>query len=466
MCFKSQIYVVLLLLCCSCAVKRQMTEVLTGELKAEIAVSSMEASIVSSIDNSDDTLLTMSAVMNAQKDSITGEMVATDVLRASRVVARFRHSAERGGLVRIEFDLCVPADMIVSKWKLGFYPRLTMGNDSCALEPVFVTGEEYRGRQLRGYQRYQKFLDGIITDSDAFIRKESLEIFIRRHFPQIYKMKSDSSFVAEYQDESLFGVTVKDAVEHYKKHFLIKRNNRKINDSTKVFKSFVKDPIQRENVRLDTVMSSFEGDLIYRYQQVLDYRPMLKKIILDTDVRLYENGDVLAYLESPQSLTYYISSLSSLVDKRLKYCFCDGELVVDTLYMRGVELMEKADYKKSLKILRPYNDYNTALALLLSGYDESALSCLLALVDKSSIVSSTDATTVPSCEGTVIGTPIRELAGNVFYLMAVSYSRLGEDANAIKAYKRSIDIDSSLVHRANLDPEVYELLNRTSFFNK
>ena len=38
-------------------------------------------------------------IMNAIRDSETGEMVATDVINASTVVARFRNVAERGGYV-------------------------------------------------------------------------------------------------------------------------------------------------------------------------------------------------------------------------------------------------------------------------------------------------------------------------------------------------------------------------------
>lgn len=440
MCSKVVVSMVLVLICCSCAVKRQMTQVLTGELKADIAIPQMEVPVLSYEDSSDDTVLTTSAVMNAMKDSVTGEMVATDVLRASKVVARFRHAAERRGVVMIEFDLCVPSDMIVSKWKLGFYPKLSMNDDSCDLAPVFVTGEEYRGKQLRGYERYRKFIDSIITDDAAFIRQDNLEIFIRRHFPLTYRMKTDSSFVTGSHEENLFGVTVSEAVEHYKRHLLIRRNQKKINDRDKVFRTLVKDPVGRSDVRLDTVLTTLDGDFIYRYQQEMAYRPMLKKIILDTDVRLFEDGEVLARLKSPQSLTYYISSLSSLVDKRMKYRKVHDSLVVDTVYMRGVDLVEKADYKAALKILRPYNDYNSALALLLSGYDEAALTCL------NNIQSIAD--------GGQVG-----LSANLYYLMAVLYSRLGDNYNAIRSYKASVEINPALVHRANLDPEVYELIH-------
>ena len=50
-------------------------------------------------------------IMNAIRDSETGEMVATDIISASKVVARFRNVAERAGYVTIGFDVSVPAEM-------------------------------------------------------------------------------------------------------------------------------------------------------------------------------------------------------------------------------------------------------------------------------------------------------------------------------------------------------------------
>ena len=60
-------------------------------------------------------------IMNAIRDSETGEMVATDVISASKVTARFRNVAERAGYVSISFDVSVPASMSDSKWQLKIF---------------------------------------------------------------------------------------------------------------------------------------------------------------------------------------------------------------------------------------------------------------------------------------------------------------------------------------------------------
>ena len=132
-------------------------------------------------------------IMNAVRDTETGEMVATDVIRASKVVARFRNVAERAGYVTIQFDITVPSAMSSSEWQLKIYPLMKMRHDTVSLEPVFITGERYREKQLRGYERYQAFLASIISDPDEFLRLGQLEIFLQRHFPETYAMKNDSS---------------------------------------------------------------------------------------------------------------------------------------------------------------------------------------------------------------------------------------------------------------------------------
>ena len=97
-------------------------------------------------------------IMNAIRDDESGEMVATDIINASRVVARFRNVAERAGYVSVGFDVIVPEQMYDSKWQLRINPYITIKDRKSPLEPVYVTGLKYRAAQLRGYERYRRFL--------------------------------------------------------------------------------------------------------------------------------------------------------------------------------------------------------------------------------------------------------------------------------------------------------------------
>ena len=62
-------------------------------------------------------------IMRAVRDE-NGEMVATDVIQAARVTARFRNVAERSGRVDLNFRIIVPEAMQERDWQLRFYPDL------------------------------------------------------------------------------------------------------------------------------------------------------------------------------------------------------------------------------------------------------------------------------------------------------------------------------------------------------
>ena len=259
-------------------------------------------------------------IMNAIRDSETGEMTATDVITASKVVARFRNIAERLGRISLTFDIIVPEALISSDFQLRFSPVMEMNDRSMALSPIFITGTNYRKRQLRGYERYRNFIASIVTDSSAFVRKELLETFIERYFPETYAMKTDSSTVPEPLAENLFGVNQSEALKHYTRHALKRRNDWKAGNRDRMFKKYVKAPIINE-VKLDTVMSAGKGNLIYRYSHEMNSAPGLRKITVGLDGKVYRAGEEAAAMPSPEKLTFYISSLSTLADNTPRYMF-------------------------------------------------------------------------------------------------------------------------------------------------
>ena len=108
-------------------------------------------------------------LMKAIEDEETGEMVATEVLNAATVTARFQNIAERRGKVDLEFLVTVPAGMMHERWQFRLYPDLFIMEDSTRLEPVLITGKAYREAQLKGYERYERFLARIVKDDMQFI---------------------------------------------------------------------------------------------------------------------------------------------------------------------------------------------------------------------------------------------------------------------------------------------------------
>ena len=569
-------------------------------------------------------------IMNAVKDE-NGEMVATDVLKAATVTARFRNVAERHGKVELCFQVIVPEAMQDSRWQLRFYPMMFLLGDSTALANVVITGKDYRQEQLRGYQHYERFLKSIIDDPDHFIRHHQLEVFIRRNIPQLYRFRRDSSFVSEEEFRSSYGVSGEQAIRHYTRMMSLRWNNRKISRKDLVFKKRVKVPIQTEGLRLDTVIQQPNGDFIYDYVQEVAVRPRLKKVDITLEGEIYEQADPVFRIPRSKPLTFYISSLSTLADGTERYlkrilerrveantaCYIDfgaaqsdidpelgnnaseigrikqnlrslvenevfemdsitvtascspegewgynerlsrrrseavstyfgrfvqhcvdslrreqgavfdldGSLetaqqdirfiarsdpenwrmldelvridslllpeqksryeslrdrepdarerllqeesfyphlreklyprlrtvrfgfflhrkgmlkdtvhttVLDTAYMQGVQAIRDRDYERAVTLLRPYKDYNTAVAYCSLDYNASALSIL---------------ETLPRDD-------------KVNYLLAIVYSRRGDERSAVECYIRSCQQNPSMIHRGNLDPEISQLIRQ------
>lgn len=258
-------------------------------------------------------------IMKAVKDDETGEMVATDVIKAAKVTARFRNLAERHGKVDLCFDVTVPSEMQDSKWQLRFRPEMWIMEDTVALDPVIITGKDYRKAQLKGYEHYRKFLESIITDSTLFINTSQLEVFLKRNLPQVFRLRTDSSYVSDEAFASMFGVTEKQAVKHYTSSHKINRNNRKIARKDKMFRKYVKAPIITEGLRLDTVITGDGDEFIYRYVQTINTRPRLRKVEITLSGEIFDQGTRLYTMPESDPLTFYISSLSTLADNREKY---------------------------------------------------------------------------------------------------------------------------------------------------
>lgn len=333
MCSKGLIVVAAAMMIVSCSPYKKIRNIRSGTVALSLSVPDeppMEAEedVGVSVDSIRGTLVDEPLIMNAIRDSETGEMVATDVINASKVTARFRNVAERAGYVSISFDVTVPAALSDSRWQLKIQPFMAIQRDTVPLDAIYVTGEQYRAGQLRGYERYRAFLASIITDTTDFIRIHQLEIFLERHYPQTYAMKRDSSYVPEPMAENLFGVTQRDALIHYTKHLKWKLNERRKGRVGKMYEKYVKDPIVKEGVRLDTVLTASGGDFIYRYIHTFRSRPRLKKVTLSLDGKLYEEGRCIYSFPFPDELTFYISSLSGLLDDRTKYRMLVLERVV------------------------------------------------------------------------------------------------------------------------------------------
>ena len=570
-------------------------------------------------------------IMRAVKDE-NGEMVATDVIQAAKITARFRNVAERSGKVDLNFRIIVPEAMQDRDWQLRFYPDLFVAEDSLRLDPILITGEGYRKAQLKGYEHYRRFLDSIAADSTHFVDRFQLEMFLRRNLPDIYRYKTDSTTVSDDEFRSHYGITEQQALTHYTNQLVVRRNRRKVDRKDEMFRRYVKAPIVTEGLRLDTVIVSPDGDILYDYVQSIHVRPSLRKATVLLSGDIFEEDRRIYRVPQTDPLTFYISSISGLSDDAIRYktviverrvqantaCYIDFEqgraeirketghnreemariegnlrsllqhrdfdldsivvtascspegsyehnrklsmrrsesvsdyfegflkhwrdsvrrsgfhiglddtyqeeapaeirllsrnnpenwsmldalvredgalsgkekedyaqtasirepdlreqrlqrlpsyrhireslyprlrtvrfdfhlhrkglqkdtvhtTVVDTAYMRGLQAIRDREYEQAVTLLRPYKDYNTAVAFCALDYNASALEVLEPM----------------------------ERTDKVLYLLAILYSRRGDDRRAVESYLKACRLNPSFVHRGNLDPEISGLIRR------
>ena len=273
-------------------------------------------------------------IMNAIRDEESGEMVASETLQPARITARFRNVAERHGKVDLEFQVIVPASMQDSRWQVRFHPRMEVLDESVPLDDILITGKEYRKAQLRGYQQYERFLRSIIVDSTQLMDIHQLELFIQRNIPDLYAFKQDSAEVSDAAFASVYGVTEREAIEYYTYGWLVRRNDRKIRDKDKMFRRYVKAPLQHERLRLDTLLVNEAGEFVYTYVQTLATRPKLRKVDILLAGEVCEQEKVVYRVPQSDPLTFYISSISALVDGRDRF--------LDEVVSRRVDLQSEA----------------------------------------------------------------------------------------------------------------------------
>ena len=106
--------------------------------------------------------------------------------------------------------------------------------------------------------------------------------------------------------------------------------------------------------------------------------------------------------------------------------------ILDTTYMAGVQAIRDRDYKQALSLLRPYADFNTAIAYCCLDYNASALA-ILEKLDRSAEVN---------------------------YMLALVHARQGDERSAVEYYLHACAQNPAFVHRGNLDPEISALIRK------
>ena len=265
-------------------------------------------------------------LMKAVKDEDTGEMVATEILNAATVIARFRHVAERNGKVDLYFQVIIPGEMRDSKWQVRIQPTLYDKTDSIRLDEILVTGERYFKTQLRSFEQYERLIQSILTDTDLIARKREIEVFLERNIPEVYAWKLDTTYVSDEAYETMYQVTFQEVIDHYglrisnlRKH-MNDRRKRKAERMQRTLSEKYPTFMGAEAVRLDTVIrDEVHDDYIYNYVQTVNTKKDMRSVNVVLDGGIYQEGNKLYSIQRTQPYTFYISSTSSLYQPGEKY---------------------------------------------------------------------------------------------------------------------------------------------------
>lgn len=264
-------------------------------------------------------------LMKAQRDEETGEMVASEVLDASIIVARFRHIAERHGKLDLKFQIQVPDAIRDSKWQLRIVPKMIMKGDTVTLHEVLITGEKYNKERMRKYELYNKLLASILDDYDLISRKREIEIFFERNLPEIYSMRLDSAYVTDEIYTTMYDVTQKEVIEHY--GLDISKSRQRANDRRKVKADKMEQelaanyPLATSSfVRLDTLVNDENHAMVnYDYLETIDAKKGLRNVRMIITGSIYEADKKLATIAPSEPYTFYISTLAGFYHPRERY---------------------------------------------------------------------------------------------------------------------------------------------------
>ena len=226
-------------------------------------------------------------ILSGEKDG--DDYLYSVQLQGVEVVAKSKTLPERNGMVTISFIVMVPQEYLQSGWRIKVEPSLDNNGDIKALQPVVVTGSEFK----------------YISD--------------RKRFYQDKNMKSDIAL-----ERRLLERRNKRSVHRYK-------DNKEVDSLKNILSNWQewRDGFYAHDWRLDSVIQKKEN-FEYYYNQDFPSEDMEKKLKLSF-VATVEDLDGQSYpLPAGDTLNYFISSMMQFLDRTPRY-------VRHTIYRKATE---------------------------------------------------------------------------------------------------------------------------------
>ena len=226
-------------------------------------------------------------ILSGEKDG--DDYLYSVQLQGVEVVAKSKTLPERNGMVTISFIVMVPQEYLQSGWRIKVEPSLDNNGDVKALQPVVVTGSEFK----------------YISDRKRFYQDKNMksDIALERRLPERRNKRS----VYRYKDNNEVD-SLKNILSNWQEW---------------------RDGFYAHDWRLDSVIQKKEN-FEYYYNQDFPSEDMEKKLKLSF-VATVEDLDGQSYpLPAGDTLNYFISSMMQFLDRTPRY-------VRHTIYRKATE---------------------------------------------------------------------------------------------------------------------------------
>lgn len=309
-----------------------------------------------------------------------GDLLAEVELNEIQIVAPSKRVAERSGKVLIEFLVDVPEALFRKDFQLALFPKLISNDSLCELRPVVLKGKEFRSKQQKQYQAYEKYVESLALNAlhgrEQFLNRRMFSRYLgrkalMREKENIRTLKAYSAYLLsdqrlrernllfgnspecaprEFTPRSFFNLfslipyahstreellldalrtgkgpslapelTPADSLHAYNL-FWDKRkfetNEMKIARLDNTFGKIVEYPIY-ENAYLDTVVN--RGRHKINYQYALESGESSPKMSLSLDGAVTAVDGSTYHFKARDTLTYFVSSMTAFIDRSPRF---------------------------------------------------------------------------------------------------------------------------------------------------
>lgn len=240
-------------------------------------------------------------------------------------------------------------------------------------KPTDGIHEKYEEKYKKDYVSFLKnrfslhWMDSVTIDLNLHAQKDS--ILRRSHVPRKYREVHAKGLTLN--DIRAKAFTEEDSARIAKHHYMIDEivlNELNMNRKDDIFKEIIEFPYYSDldGLRIDTMITA-EEDVIYHYRQPWAVKPGMKNLKIVLEARA-EAVDRSVFVFPPSdTLTYFIASLSQLVDESLvterkklyKFLFDKGVAHPNYKNRKSYQFDESINSGVLDKLLEAYNTYSS-----------------------------------------------------------------------------------------------------------